>query len=134
MSKAFRFVILKTWNHQIWQRKFPQRNARSFPKLPSFLTNLLGRSICCVCQNLYARDLASGSRLGRYTSNWAVPKVEQLSPELLDPRPGHNSEMGFLPPRVPRRASRILWRLAKSIRICDHGQDSCGASQNGVTS
>jgi len=32
------------------------------------------------------------------------------------PRPVQNTQMGFLPPRVTRRASRILWRLAKGIR------------------
>jgi len=57
--------------------------------------------------------------------------------------------MDFLPYGVPRRASRTLWRLARSIRCCDvcahredtydygalaHGQYACGANQNGVTS
>jgi len=39
--------------------------------------------------------------------------------ELFGPRPGQNTQVGFLPSRVPRRASRILWRLAKGIRCCD---------------
>jgi len=126
----------------------PHETPGPFPNCQAGWPSRLARFICCEYQNLYARDLATGSRLGRWASNWTVPQVEQLSPELFGNKSGPNSKVIFLPSRVPRRASRILWRFAKSIRSWDlcarrdgayddgalaYGQNACGASQNGIT-